>query len=185
MAKRRKRRDFGRIYYGTNNTKLFWKVKINNATKDVVLNGSLLDAIKGKPGQTIGCHLSNCALRNQSAFPHPVHMAAFTRSSALVVDKITDGRPSHAVRYRHQYAALVDLNDTDHGKSYLKKHPEVAEREFILRKPVAHKSAPVGSGGKNDTRRSHSTGGHRVPRGALRRAQAAGLITADLAKAIK
>jgi hypothetical protein len=175
-----KRRKTARIYYGTNATKLFWTVKVVDATKPVTINGSVMDAMKGKPGQTIGCHLSNCALRNQNAFPHPVHFAAFTKRSVLVVDKITDGRPSHAIRYHHKYGELVNLNDTDHAKKVIKDHPELADRKFVLNKPSKNPARP------GSDRKGSASGTKRamIPKGALGRAQAAGLITADLKNAV-
>jgi hypothetical protein len=50
-----------RLYYGLNKDtgdRLYWTMKVRNATKSVTLNGTVLDAMKGVPGLSIGCHLS-------------------------------------------------------------------------------------------------------------------------------
>lgn len=179
----KKRRNRARIYYGTNKTKLYWTVKVTDAKAPVRLDGSLMDALKGTPGQTIGCHLSNCVLSNQSVFPHPVHFAAFTRCTALVVDKIANGVPTHAVRYRHGYSDLVDLNDTDPKKKAIKQRPELAERSFSLTVPQVEKRVgrPAGSAPAKPSGKQMPT----MPRGALDRARRAGLVTADLAQALR
>lgn len=177
-----------RIVYGTGKHRLYWTVRVSDAKKDVVVNGSLMDALRGTPGETIGCHLSNCAVRNASSFPHECHLASFTRHTCAIVDKISNGAPSHAVRYMHNYGDLVDLNDTDKEKKKIRENPKLAEASYILKAPrglvmlgsshtvkgVSHKPA-----GKIDHSRTHL-----VPRGALLRARRAGLVTADLANAI-
>src|SRR4051812_47105024 len=111
-----------RIYYGVNPASgdaLFWTVRVTDAKEPVTLNGSVLDALNGQRGSVIGCHLSNCAMRNANQFPHPCKFAAFTKATALVVTKIAGGKPTEAIRYRHAYGRLVDLNDTNLSKKYI------------------------------------------------------------------
>ncbi len=151
---------------------VFWRVKIEEGRHIVRINGAVEDAVKGKPGVTIGCHLSNCAKRNARAFPHPCLMASFTKSRVIVVTRIKNGVPTHGVRYVHEYSDLVELNDTDFEKEYVKKHPELVERQFTLYPPGPRKKR--GESGNHD----HDDGSKKssTPRGALARAIDAGLV---------
>ncbi|MET0706209.1 MAG: hypothetical protein ABWY82_05080 [Tardiphaga sp.] len=124
-----------RLYYGLNaetGERLYWTMKVRNATKPVTLNGTVEDAMKGKPGLSIGCHLSHTAYANRSAFGHPALYISFTKTVALVVTKINKGAPTECVRYRHHYGKYVDLNDMDPGKTAVKEHPELFNRPFTL-----------------------------------------------------
>lgn len=179
------RANKAKIYYGPpGDEDLFWSVKVRESSKGVRLNGSIADAMAGEPGLTIGCHLSNCAQRNSKAFPHPALMASFTKTTALIVTKIKNGVPVEAVRYYHPYGYLVDLNDTDKTKKYLKEHPELAEKSFYLRPSISYKkkgSQPTGraTGPRTGAKRAYA------PRGAVRRALKAGLLNEGVAGAIK
>jgi len=123
-----------RLYYGMTNTgeALYWVMKVKNATKTVALNGTVLDAMKGEAGLSIGCHLSQMAERNKALFGHPALYISFTKSVALVITKIAGGKPTNCVRYRHNYSKYVDLNDKDPSKKVVKEHPELFERQFTL-----------------------------------------------------
>src|SRR5665213_2391650 len=92
-----------RIYYGEKPMTLYWTVKVRDATRSSRINGTLAEALVGEPGRTLGCHLSVTAQDHPEAFPHPVLLVSITRSRALVVEKITKGKPSHAVKYAHNY----------------------------------------------------------------------------------
>jgi hypothetical protein len=181
-ARRKSKRKPGataRIYYGINadGEHLYWTVAVTDARRDVTINGTLADAMAGRPGTTIGCHLSKCTMRNAPAFPHAVKFASFTKTTALIVDRISKGTPVHAVRYGHSCGHLVDLNDKDASKGFVRAHPELVERTFVLRMPKKRRVA-----GSHGGTGEHAVGEKRsmVARGALRRAQEAGLITADL-----
>lgn len=157
---------------------LYWCVPTEDAKQEVIINGTLADAMRGKPGMTIGCHLSNCAMRNAKEFPHPVKLVAFTRRSCFVVTKIANGAPAHCVRYKHTYSDLCDLNDKKVDKNdVLREHPEIVEREFMLLVP--RKKDRVKITGPHDTTRDIAQL-PKVPSGALRRARDAGLITVEL-----
>jgi hypothetical protein len=179
--KRVKSRKTARIYYGVSDgEELFWRVTVEDAKNVVKMPGSLIDALSGKAGATIGCHLSNCAQRNANVFPHAVKMASFTKSTALIITAIKNGQPAHAVRYRHEYSELVDLNDTDKNRRKVKANPKLAERTFTLYPPQVPRSARPGQSRPGGP--SLVTGEKRavVPRGALARAQRAGLINAAI-----
>lgn len=169
-----------RIYYGVDaaGDHLYWTVPVRDAQFEVSIDGSLADAMAGKPGTTIGCHLSITAMRNADAFAHPVKLASFTKTAAVIISRIDKGKPSEAVRYKHSYGRLVDLNDKDASKTYIKMHPGLAERSFVLRPPTKGKSKP-GTHNHGDRKPRHQRQ-FLVPYGAMKRAQDAGLITADL-----
>ncbi len=178
--KKRRGRRTARIYYGRDTETgepLYWTVIVHEATSVVELNGSLADAILGTPGSTIGCHLSNCAKRNSAAFSHPCKLAAFTKSSCLIVTKIKNGTPVEAVRYAHSYGHLVELNDKDRGKAYIRAHPELAERVFRLRPPAKDRGL---STWKHTRRGDGAIRRTMIPRGALKRAMDAGLVSRGL-----
>lgn len=175
-----KSRRSAKIYFGRN---LYWTVKVSDARQPVVIKGTVADALRGTPGETIGCHLSNCALRNSKAFPHPVELVAFTKTAAYAVDRFSNGQAVHAVRYKHDYKDWVELNDKDKGKTVIREHPEWAEREFVLKVPRRHPS--MAGSGRRGTDRDTGTRKPYVPKGALARAQAAGLVTASLGRAMK
>ena len=180
MAKKRRKRATIRIHYGVSkydiNKEFYWTVPVTNAKHDVVTRGTMADALSGEPGLTIGCHLSNVAMTSRKAFPHDVIMAAFTKSRAAIIDKIAGGKPAHCWLYEHSAGSWVDLNDEDHDKNFVKKHPELEGKEFVLRAP---KKRPAGAGGGRTTALQPKRGSgeaFRLARGALRRAEKAGLI---------
>lgn len=180
--KKQRRKKTARIYYGMNKKtgdRLYWTVRVKDAKQAVDIDGTLLDAIMGERGSTIGCHLSNCGYHNTDKFPHPFKLASFTRSTCLVVTKITHGTPSHAVKYSHSYANLVEINDKKLTKGFIRRHPELAERTFTLRPPRAVRPADrdhTSTGATNYNKRAM------VPRGALRRAIDAKLVSPGLVK---
>ena len=159
---------------------IFWACPVSDAKEPITMDGTLADALAGKPGLTIGCHLSNCATRNAQSFPHPVIYAVFTKSKAYIIDRWnkSNGRPAHCVRYAHSLGRFVDLNDKDGKKKLIRKYPEIVERTFVLHPPRKRPSQSETSVGhsKNITNERRPV----VPYGALRRAKEAGLIWVDL-----
>lgn len=178
--KARKKQRLARIYYGRDNESnepLYWIVRVTDARHVVEMNGSLADAILGTPGSTIGCHLSNCAKRNAKVFPHPCKVAAFTKTSCLIVTEVKNGSPTKAVKYAHSYGDLVELNDKDHGKNHIKAHPELAEKVFRLRLPPKDHGK---STWKHTRRAEGAPRRTKIPHGALKRAIDAGLVSPGL-----
>ena len=175
-----------RIYYGPpgHERSAYWTVKVTRAKKSVMINGSVMHALKAHAGVTIGCALSYSATdpANKNKIPHPVYIASFTKSTALLVDKLrANGQPLHAVWYAHSYPWIVEWNDNRTLKQLVREDPSIMEREFILRPPRAHRGA--GSGGKDShtgkgTNKSLAT----MHRGALARAVAAKLIGESVAE---
>jgi hypothetical protein len=171
-----------RLYYGLNEQtgeRLYWVLKVTNATKPVKLNGSVLDAMKGKPGLSIGCHLSQTAKTNKDCFPHPVVYVSFTRTVALVVTEIKNGAPTKCVRYRHNYSFYVDLNDKDPTKTLVQNHPHLFNRQFTL-SPYKETKQPAHwkpEYGRQQTGKRNNLG---MMYGEMRRLYDAGLVRANL-----
>jgi hypothetical protein len=80
-------RKLRRIYYGPpgKETSMWWTVQVSAATKTVTINGNVLHALKALAGVTVGCAFSRMAAdeANRDCFPHPVYLAAFTKSTAI------------------------------------------------------------------------------------------------------
>lgn len=192
-SKRRKQR-YVKIYYKEPSESLpkgrYWLAKIVDATKSVTINGTFEDAMQGEPGVTIGCHLSICAKRNKHNFSHPVLFAAFTQSRCDIVSEFverTAKRPYDCIayRYKHPYGQWVKLNDEDEQKEWIKKNPEKANRPFTLGairpkvRQIIENTEPAEDSGTSGFRQSF------VPRGALRRAIAAGLVSKTVGKMLE
>lgn len=175
-----------RIYFGPpgKEKSLYWTVKVRNAKKAVRINGSVADALAGISGVTIGCALENTVRANPNAFPHPVLLGAVTKRTALIVDsRNADGTPKTAVLYEHNHGRFVDLNDTGDLKKMVKENPKLMERQFMLLPPAKRK--PLGISRNSGVKKPHDgNGAVIVPRGALRRAQKAGLVGEHMASAL-
>jgi len=181
-----------RVYLGEmkdGGTPPSYRVRVRYAKRDVRINGTINQAIKGRPGVTIGCHLSYTTWENAEAFSHPILiLPAFTKSRCVIITKWLKDDPKAdalGIVYQHDYGDLVELNDKDFKKIYVKEHPEWVEREFVLH------SLPEGSHKRKDGKRSvpHGVddGSKRayVPRGAMKRALDAGLIIPAIAELMK
>jgi len=163
-----------RLYYGQHpetGKRLYWTLKVKNATRPVSLDGTVEEAMRGKEGISIGCHLSNVARANKSKFPHPALYISFTKSVALVITKIIRGQPAYCIRYRHPYGQYVDLNDVDPTKAVVKAHPELFNRQFTL---YPYKTQTYKS--KWNRVENGETPKHKMMRGELARMKKAGLI---------
>jgi hypothetical protein len=178
-----------RIYYGRDKVTgepLYDSVYVTDAKQAVRMPGNMMHALMGQAKQSVACHLSNCGWENKDLFPHVVvGYPSFSRAACLVPDEIRDGRLYHAVRYEHDYADLVDKNDFDEAKNYVKEHPELVEREFILRIPHKQKKqGPRKSGEHRKPGDPISPRAQVVPRGSRRRAVAGGLLPKGVEQAI-
>jgi len=170
-----------KIHYGPpGKSDLYWRVKISNASKSLVLSAKLFHALNGHAGSTIACAISNCAMEHKTLFSHPVHFVAVTKTRILVVDKLKDGAPAHAVRYAHNRPDIVDIQDTK-SKRFMKKHAALLEGDVTLSPP------PVAKTRAGDGRAKGPYNGRKrafAHRGALQRAVRAGLISKPVAQAI-
>jgi hypothetical protein len=183
-----------RIYYGPvgKERSMWWDVVVVNAKKPVVVNGCAAHALKGIAGSTIGCAISNVGsdATNKNAFPHPCHLVSVTKSTAIVVDKLSkSGQPTHAVRYHHNYGHITEKNDQRTLKKMVKEQPDIMDRSFELLPPKKRSAAslrkgPNGNVTSHGAPKKSNDGRSFVPRGALRRAELAGLISTAAAKQI-
>lgn len=185
-----KKRETVLIYYGPDDNikSRSWRCDISDGKEVVRVPGSLIDCLRGTPGVTIGCHLSEVWWSNKHAFPHPVDQKPFvTNSQAYVITHFykkphKNGAVAHCVRYRHFHSDMVDLNDTDHGKVKVRTFPNLAERDFVLhpprpRGPKMKSKNPGGGKGIKGIVRDYP-----AAKGALRRAIQSGAVTSGLAE---
>lgn len=176
-----KRKKLIRVHYGFHpetGDPLYWdNVKAIPATEPVILNSTVLDALKGTCGDPMACHLANTAMREKALFPHPALLAVLIKSRAYIVSKIKGGKPSEVYVYQHKHNDLVDLNDDDINKEFVQAYPEIAECKIAFYPPPIHKARPNTT--KNARPRGKPTGERRrlVQRGALQRAIRAKLIS--------
>ena len=171
-----------RLYYGLSKTgkPLYWTLKVKNATRPVKFKSTVEEAMKGRAGSTIGCHLSLAAMKDKDTFDFPVEYVAFTRTGALAVTKVVNGSPSHCVRYRHNYSKYVDLNDKDPTKKVVKEHPELFNRNFILHPYKTQENHWKAEYGRKETH-VRKKGQIKMVQSALRRMKDAGMfVTADV-----
>lgn len=190
MAKTKQKKNlrYGRVYYGftEEGEPAYWdNVIIKKSKKTVYLKGSMLDALLGMPGIPANCTLSECSKRQREAFPHKIIYPSFTGSRAVFIDEWRNGKAYSAVEYTHKLGDLVNLNDVDKEKKFIKDHPELIERELVLYKtevesPRVHTGKSGASGAKYPLGHPKSQR-VMVPRGALKRAEKAGLIPRRLA----
>lgn len=190
-----KRQYLQRIYYGPpgNEMSMYWVAKVTDAKRPVVTNGNVLHALKGCKGVTVGCGLSNVAqdAANANAFPHPVLLASFTKSKAIIVTEFVPadkrrrrGFDCYAVRYSHSYRNVVNKNDEGTLKAMVKADPSIMERSFTLRPPrKGGYSSPGHSKHTKVAVRSKNTAV--VHRGALARAVKAGLVDKPVADQLR
>jgi len=126
-------------------------------------------------------------MANADAFPHPCLLAAYSQSRTDIVSKLgPDGLPSECVRYQHHYGEYVELNDIDKHKEFIRANPHLAERPFTLG-AILTKKRQIKQRVKGQKKMPVATGGFRksfIPKGALKRAVDAGIISRAVAKAM-
>ena len=187
MAKKRRKQATKRIYYGPpgREKSIWWDITLTDARRNVVINGSVVHALRGIEGVTIGCGLSNVAVDNADAFPHAVHLGVFTKRTAIIINRLKrNGEPRSGVLYHHDYSHITDANDDGTLKKMVKEDPSIMEREFILRVPRTSNRPSGKTAGKTPRERRGTTGHGEtfIPRGALARAVRAGRVGAHVAR---
>lgn len=192
MAKRKKKVNTRRVCYGewkANGEPATWLVRVKPATSRVEFDSTIAQAMSGHAGRTVGCHLSICAQNHPDVFPHNFLLASFTKSTAIIITKMVKRKSAkrfwdaEGVLYAHSHRYLVNLNDYDKGKEFLRKNPDVAERKIYLRPPRVDATGTIVEGkpvGKPGLRfAAHA------PRGALARAITAGLIDKSMTTVLR
>lgn len=157
-----------RIYTGP---QTYDTVKTHAGTKTVQMNGSVQHAVASRPGSSVACTFANMAMDNPDVFPHPVKYAVFTKSTALIVDKIRRGRPAHGFLYSHDLGPLVDMNDRNEIKRAVADDPRLIEKPFLLKPYVP----AVRRGGT-----ATGTSGRVSPKLVIKRGQLARLVKAGI-----
>ena len=159
----------------------YWTVPYSNAARPVAANILLTKAAAkvSKRGIPFECVLANGILAhaalNPTAFPHKVLYAYVERSQLFIVDRFSNGQPSHAWRYMHSFTKLTKAFDKMNGEEFTKKYDGFG---FVLNMRPGRKPrdgvSNIGGNGTGGTRSST------VSRGAMERAMAAGLIPANM-----
>lgn len=112
---------------------------------------------------------------NPKTFPHDFKFAYVNPTTIYIVDTFKGGQPGHAWRYEHSFGKMAKTFDTITEDEFVKKFEG---KGFILNLRKGRKyrggESKIGGNGTGGTR------SHRLSRGALGRAQAAGLLPATL-----
>lgn len=149
-------------------------VKAVHATQRVSIDGTVLDALKGERGTTIGCAISNMAMR---AWPHKVYFVQVTARTLAVVTEIDkNGQPKKAVIYQHNYRHITDANDKGTLKKMVEEQPRLMEKSFTFYPPLSMAHKTRGTGTPRGTPKTNS-GNSKVLRGSALRAFKAGFIS--------
>lgn len=157
--------------------KFYWKVPFADGAKVIPVNilmtkPSLTRTRRGVPFECVlATGIEDFAKRNPERFPHEVKFAYVTRSAVYLVDKFKDGQPSHAVRYMHSFTRLTQSFDRMTEEAFAKKYDGYG---FVLNLLPGRKyrggESRVGGNGSGGSR------SHKISRGAMERAKAAGLL---------
>jgi hypothetical protein len=133
---------------------------------------SLTKNKRGFPFECVLAHgVEDFAKEHPDAFPHKVMYVYVTKSSIYIVDRFKDGQPSHAMRYQHSFAKMVGTFDRMTKERFIEKYDGIG---FTLTLCPGRKyrkgESTIGGNGSGGSR------SHKISRGAMERAQAAGLI---------
>lgn len=166
---------FKRLY--TEYPDKYWRVPYHNGRGPILIPIGLNRATirRCRRGIPFECVLADgivaYAREHPEAFPHPVLYAYVERTAIYLVDRFKDGQPGHGVRYGHSFTKLTEYFD------------KISEKQFVNEYDGHGFTLTLLSGrkfrGGEATTGGNGTGGsrsHIVSRGAMARAQAAGLI---------
>jgi hypothetical protein len=178
MAKKRKRTV--RLYTDVNRN-LFWTVPFVDA-QQVVETPILFSkglVCKANRGICYECVLArgiqDYADGNPGHFPHDVLHVYVQRSAIYIIDKYAKdrgGAPAHAVRYFHSFGSITHSFDKITKRQFLQ---QFNGHGFILRLRPAKRGGPKGTERDIGRSRPGKIGVQTMSRGALGRAQEAGL----------
>jgi hypothetical protein len=168
----------------------YWKVSFSDGTKKIPVDILMTENSIGKnqrgiPFECVLAHgIEKFAKDHPGHFPHPVLHVYVTRSAVYIIDRFKDGQPSHAVRYMHAFARWTRTFDKMTKAQFLAKYDGVGFR-LNLNPGRVYRVGEATTGGNGNGRRSINDGSRsflKVCRGALKRAQDAGLVprTADV-----
>lgn len=177
MAKKKKARvRYHRLYTDVVANR-YWKVAFDDGVEhiDIEILMTKDSLAKNRRGVPFECVLATgteeFAKANPKAFPHPVLNAYVTRSAIYLIDKYKDGQPYHAYRYMHGFTKWTQTFDSMTKEEFAKKYDGVG---FVYSIHPGRKfrqgESNIGGNGSGGSR------SHKVGRGALERAKAAGLV---------
>jgi len=191
--KKTKRRKTIRFHFGVQKRTgqpSFVRVRVSLAKRTVTLPPITAKCIQdGQRGMTYGCAgsiwIGDPALAKY--FPHPVvGLPAVTRTTLVIPTKADrGGMPTDVMKYKHNFPHIVDMNDKMSRRQrerFIAEHPEILEREIILRPPtIQHFRRGGVKTGNSKNRQKRSV----VLSGAKRRAVDAGFISKGFASTLK
>lgn len=133
---------------------------------------SLADCNRGQPFEcVISKGVMTFADANPEAFPHPVLYVYTTKTATYIVDDIKNGKMSHARRYMHGFSKFVDTFDKITPEKFAARYDGVG-LNLNLRPGRKYRKGESTEGGNG----SGGSRSHKMARGAMERAIAAGII---------
>lgn len=172
-----RRQHYIKIPLSAGRPDLFYTVPVIRGRHTIELTRNEQDVLTAARGDVLACMNANCVSRSAALgkFPHPVLLTMFQKSSVYIVDKVDKGGvPTRAVWYKHNDPRGVGVHDKLGPKEILKRG--MADKLVLLMPPRKSRY------NQDDTGRSHARhakGSRALPPvspGALRRAQAAGIM---------
>lgn len=155
----------------------YWKVQYSDGVDKILVDilMSTMTLTKNKRGFPFECVIAHgiedYAKAHPECFPHPVLFAYVTKTAVYIVDRFKNGQPFHAWRYAHTFARMVNAFDRMTKEKFVERYNGTG---FTLALSPGRKSrageSHVGGNGEGGSR------SHKISRGAMERAQAAGLI---------
>jgi hypothetical protein len=176
MRKPAKKKRYVRLYTDVIRNR-YWKVEFSDGAKTIPVSilmttTSLACNKRGDPFECVLAHgIEDFVKLQPEKFPHPVLYAYVTRSAVYLIDRIKDGQPSHAVRYMHGFSKWTETFDMMTKAQFAAKYDGVG---FVMNLSPGRKYRQGES-----TEGGNGTGGsrsHKVHRGAMERAIAAGFV---------
>lgn len=175
-----------RVYIGPpGNERMVWiDVRCRKATEGTTINGALVHCLKARAGVDVGCAISLMGAdpANADAFPAKPLMVAVHKTVCVVITKMRGANRADGFIYSHRLGSIVDANDEKTLKKAARENPEMMERPFQLlpyQTTTPHKRRGTSGVDSNKNPKPPQT---YVPRGALRRAVKAGIISREVAK---
>jgi hypothetical protein len=161
----------------------YWKVSFSDGLKQIPVDimmteMSIVKDRRGIPFECVIAHgVEKFAKDHPDHFPHEVLHVYVTRTAVYIVDRYKDGQPSHAVRYMHSFSRWTHTFDKMTKAQFIAKYDGVGFR-LNLNPGRVHRGGEATTGGNSNGARSRSDGSRSliVCRGALKRAQDAGLV---------
>lgn len=140
---------------------------------NIMMTGDLIDTTaRGIPYECIiSKGIQAFANANPMVFPHKVLYVYVIKCTVYIVDEIKKGKISHAWRYQHSFSGLAKTFDKISAKAFKERYDGVGFNLRLRPPPPPQTGRPPGR-----PKGSSGTHSHIISRGALGRAQDAGLV---------